>query len=75
MYPADDIIRGWLVLDYTGVSNRFRFMPHSIITDGTGERFDVTVQSPYPFLEIETSEDEFVKLITGCNILYLDHIL
>jgi hypothetical protein len=76
LYPADDIVRGWLVLDYREVNEAYRFFPHPIIQDAAGQRFDITISMPiYPFLEIETTEQEFVDLVAGHQIMLLDHKL
>jgi hypothetical protein len=50
-------------------------MPHSIIEDDSGGRFDVTIASWYSFLEIEGTEEEFVLTIQKHGFSWLDHNL
>lgn len=77
LHPTHKAVRGWLVLDYREVEGHFgyRFFAHSVVEDATGSRFDVTVQSPYPFLEILGNEDDFAMLIHGHNLGAIDHYL
>ena len=76
LHPTHKSVRGWLVLDYREVYGHggYRFFAHSVVEDDAGSRFDVTVQSPYPFLEIEGDEDDFAMLIHGHDLGAIDYL-
>jgi hypothetical protein len=71
-HPSHRAVRGWLVFDYSN-EGRYRFMPHSLVEDETGRRFDLTAYTRHPFLEFEGVEEEFVLLISTRQLTHIDH--
>lgn len=62
------------MLDYSD-NGKVRFMAHSVVEDGEGERFDVTRPTGHSFLETEASEEEYILFVSKHGIVFLDHMI
>jgi hypothetical protein len=76
--PGHTIIRGWLVFEVFAPLGFCRFNPHSVVRDEQGELFDLTptrASQRYPFLYNHLTDEEYVLLVSGRQLHFLDHKL